>query len=199
MAIYRIPIEITSPYIPGGASNVWHARCPSAGNYEQMVDVLKNFYADLLVYYAQGTVINLGAGIDVETNEPAPEPTVPWAPLTAAATGGTTPPHLAICISWKTNQRTRRGTGRTFLGPLQQAGMQTDGTITDSWKTGIQTIVNQLIADIGAVGNGSLGVYGYQNPVPPGASRPPGDPRVIRDFTSGTIRDQWAVLRSRRN
>jgi hypothetical protein len=78
------------------------------------------------------------------------------------------------------------------MGPLNTNAIDADGTLT----TGIHAILNAganaLIASSTAVNGWALGVYGQQNPGVPGVN-------VLRDFTSHTINDKFAHLRSRRD
>ena len=79
--------------------------------------------------------------------------------------------------------------------------MQNDGTPVSTLLTDANSAAAALIASSVAYGNGAVGVYGYQSAKTPGKQNPrnPEDPRIFRDFVGKAIRDQFGVLRSRRD
>jgi len=191
MPVYRIPVEFTYPNSGGPGVNVWHARTDGVltTDVQSAVDAIHSFYDSLKAYFATGWAATLGVVTDVATQE-GQSPS--WATVTSTAATGTVPPALAICVTWKSTSVSRRGTGRTFLGTLNNVTLQTDGTITDSVRTAITTAANTLIT-ASKVDNGwALGVWGQQNPGVPAA-------KVLRDFNSVLVKDKFAVMRSRRD
>jgi hypothetical protein len=162
-----------------------------------LVGYLRTFYNNLVGYYPTGTVISLGTVVDEVTKEEL-------APTMTAVSGvGTSsaPQLLALCVTWKTGVAARRGRGRTFIGPLTPACVQTDGTPVDSFRTTVGSGAAALIASSTAMGNGAWGVWGYENAKPAGKENPrnPLDGKVFRDFTGYATRDLFASLRSRRD
>jgi hypothetical protein len=202
MPVYRVPVTIVAPGAGGNCNNTWHVRTGAIpgdekADFAAAVAAIRAFYVSLKDYYPGNTAITCDAGIEVDEKYDYP---VTWATITSGNTPlGTAPPHLALCINWLTSSRTRRGRGRTFLGPFSPAHLQTDGTVLDVSVTGIrgiaQTLVNASLVDNGW----AVGVYGLESPAP---KPPPSDlstlPHVLRDVVSLKVSDRWAVMRSRR-
>jgi hypothetical protein len=111
---------------------------------------------------------------------------------TNSVADGAAPPALAIVVGWKTSSGTRRGRGRTFLGPVRSGTIQSDGTVSTTilgdLNAAATTLVNASLVDNGW----AVGVYGQENAGDPGG-------HVLRDFQGHKIRDVFAVLRSRRD
>jgi hypothetical protein len=89
-------------------------------------------------------------------------------------------------VGWRTASATRAGRGRTFLGPIGSGALDSDGTIKSDTLDAVRTAAQDLVADSLGFGNGALVVYS-----------PTHD--IARDFTASAVRDQFAVLRSRRD
>jgi hypothetical protein len=202
VSVYRVPIEIdwNGPGAPG--ANVWHCRTDvSSGGLqdEQLqaaVDTLHTFYTGLLGMFVDGAVFTLGQVVDVQTDEGhAPD----WTTITAANSDADAPPMLAICVSWKTTLVARRGSGRTFLGPLASGDLGADGTPSDTVLSGVGTQAQALINSSKGDNGYAIGVYGLESPFGGVGPAPSDAPRVLRDFISYRVRDQFAVLRSRRD
>lgn len=197
MAIYRIPITLTNPNMPSPAVNVWHCRTDtsvftgsdwvSAG---QPLGELATFYGAIKGYLAQGTVVTFPTQlVEVETAEE----TSVGAIASISATGTTTaPPGLALVLSWKTGTAARRGRGRTFLGPLTQSMQDANGRPSSAPKGTFLTAAQALLTASAGANGWALGVYGQESKGMP-------DPKVLRDFTTVTIGNEFAHLRSRRD
>lgn len=198
MAILRYTVDITG-FTGGPGKNVFHARADDS-NVEsiatQLSDKLRTFYTSMVGKCAAGVSFKLGQVIDVDSNELVPAGTL-WTSSTAA--GNALPRAVAIVVGWRTATVARRGMGRTFLGPLGNTCLQSDGTIDALALQEITTAANTLISSSSSVVGGMFGVYGYQNALPKGTERDPNAPRVLRDFQSAVVKDQFAVLRSRRD
>lgn len=199
MAIYRIPIELE--YTGGGPGvNVWHCRADDPADVQVLAGHLRTFYSSCASIYANGVTLRLGQVLDVATREPLDLSGSPWdTPISTGGAGGNAPQGLAVTVSWRTSQATRRGSGRTFLGPLNSGIIDTGGGFTNQPKATVVTATDTLVDASQAVLGGALGVYGYQNAVPAGQTRGLNDPRVLRDFTSGVVRTEFAMLRRRRD
>jgi hypothetical protein len=122
----------------------------------------------------------------------------------AAVTGvgtGSAPQALSLVITWRTTLASRRGRGRTFMGPHVTADMQSDGTPSTTLVTDANTSSAALITSSTAYGNGAIGVYGYDAAKTPGKANPrnPADAKIFRDFVGKNVRDIFGVLRSRRD
>lgn len=202
MSVFRLPVKIAAPNASASV-NVWHLRSgtwdvPAIDNAALTAGVqrIRALYLAIAAYYPAGTTVTSEGPINVSSGE---APAAAFAPVTGTGTGGSLPPHLACCVSWKTSSRTRRGTGRTFFGPLVTGWLETDGTITNAVLANMRTNVASLVTDSGAANSWAIGVYGQQDAMPgaPAEARQLA-PHVFRDITSSTIRDTFAVMRSRR-
>ena len=92
-----------------------------------------------------------------------------------------------VAVQWNTNgiRNGRRVRGRTFLVPLTADVLQTDGTVANSARAGIETAANTL------AGGGQL--YVWSRPGVGGS--PAGASNLI---LSATVPDRVTALRSRR-
>jgi len=89
------------------------------------------------------------------------------------------------CVTWRSAKASRRGRGRTFLGPFAADAFGPDGTLDDGFRTDLLEAAADLITFSAANGNGAIGVYSQVD-------------LLLRDYVSATITDQAAVLKSRR-
>jgi hypothetical protein len=202
MPIYRMAVNITSPNA-SPAVNVWHFRTGidpggaiDAAPASSAVSAIRGLYNSYAPYYPAGASITSDGPVDVDTQEGV---TAPFTAVAGSGTGGNLPSLLALCISWKTTSRTRRGTGRTFIGPLVPGFLQTDGTITDTVLTNFRTVAQTLVS-ASLVDNGwAIGVYGQVQATPKAtAEERRNQPHVLRDIVSFTVKDRFSVMRSRR-
>lgn len=206
MAVWRLNVYGDFGAGAGRCINTWHVR---TGNLVTTEQAAVNSAAGAIRAFTQAmsaSYPSLVAGsmkcdfaVNVETGEDLPISTSTFAPV--VFTGGAlhAPPHLAICVSWKTSIRARRGRGRTFLGPLVTAAMQSDGTVTDALLTTLSTAATSLVNASLTDNDWAVGVWGLENPAPKNFAGDYNDlPHVIRDITGFTISDKFAVMRSRR-
>lgn len=192
MAVWRATWTLEHPSLGGVGTNTWHARTTAVTDPGQLIELnalnaqLGALYVDLEGIYAGGTVIAFNGEW---TRVDGATPDIVGADVNALVVGGTAaplPPATALCIGWRTSVATKRGRGRTFLGPLNTACLQDDGTPTTATRT---TVLDAALAFIDAfddVDNGAYGVWSAAD-------------SVLRDFTQGRVADQFAVLRSRRD
>lgn len=207
MPVYRVPAEI-SGWAGGPGVNVWHVRTIGDPEVEaatwltQLGDAIQcigDFYRDTTAYWASVTV-TLGKDVtNVETGE-EPGATVPITQIPIGI-NPLAPKPLALCVTFKTSLKARRGTGRKFIGPVNTGGMEVDGSPSASWLTAIRTAANDLVTLSSESNAWAIGVYGLQDEWDSWDAGPPpkNAPRVLRDVTSAMINDKWAVLRSRRD
>lgn len=200
MPIYRLPVTITDPRA-GVCTNVWHVRTVGSGggatsDLQGAATSLRSFYNSMVGFWPVGNSITADFAVDVQAASDAP---VTWAAIAGTGAGNVAPPHLAVCITWKTSIRARRGRGRTFLGPMVGALIGPDGTITDANLTTLRTAAQNLIND-SLVDNGwAISIWGQETAAPKGFTGDRADlPHVGRDIQSYSIADKWAVMRSRR-
>lgn len=113
----------------------------------------------------------------------------PWT-KTSTGAGAAAPRPIAVAVTWKTTDfvNGRRVRGRTFLSPLSNATLQTDGTPAAATITAAQ--------DFGAawIDAGATDIYTGVWHRPVGGSG--GSFHVITGYQ---VNDKWAVLRSRRD
>lgn len=202
MAILRFPVDITfdGPGSPG--VNVFHGRAGGLAatiesQAQDIADALNAFYVSLANTSALGgiynstTTVDLGVVVDVETQEQ-------YTPTFAAVSGnaGTTeaPQVLQIVVGWRTAVAARRGMGRTFCGPCHAAVAQSDGSPVDLNITTVSDAAAALVTASQGLTDCALGVWGLDV-----AGTGPDGAKVLRDFTSSSVKDKFAVLRSRRD
>lgn len=198
MAIFRIPVTLTWPGSGSPGVNVFHLRTTedsgTPGNsliIDEALDHLETLYTwtvnNLLV---QGMRADIGESIvDVATQEGRDE-TV--RSITNAGATDKAPPALAVVAGWRTTLAARRGRGRTFFGPLAYNVLQTDGTVHDTILTNLRTNLETFVTNSQGIAGGAFVVWGQESAGIP-------EPKVGRDITSVRVRDQLAVLRSRRD
>lgn len=198
MAVYRVPVSITWPGSGSPGVNVFHLRTTEDSGtplnptlIEDGLDVLAPFLQT--VYGAAGCAglsWSVGAGVvNVETQEARD-----FTPRTGASGGtGMAPPALALVVGWRTTSATRRGRGRTFIGPLRGAISDgTSGTPEDAYIAQIQAAADTFCDANGALVGCAWAIWGQESAGIAGVN-------VARDITSARVRDSFAVLRSRRD
>jgi len=170
MPVYRVPVDIvwTGPGSPG--ANIWHVRTVDpeigSGQLQNHVNTIHTFYAALASnagftdgIFATGTTFTLGSVTDVETDEAA-SPT--WTTVTQTTTLEDAAPVLQVCVGWKTASASRRGTGRTFLGPLNKGCVDTDGSIRGDRKTTIMNAAQAVVTANASGTAGAVAIWGCQ-------------------------------------
>ena len=203
MAVLRVPAAIDGVWAGGPGVNVWSIRTtglfPPFDELDAALTALKTFYTSIAGLLRQGVKVHIGQ--DIVERDTAVDASRPVQEI--ASTGGTSlaPPSLQMCISWKTSLRARRAMGRTFIGPLNGTVIESDGTITSTALTTLTNAVTALKADSDTANGWALGVWGLESPgvYDSRGVLEPGQPHVHRDVTSFKIRDQFAILRSRRD
>lgn len=206
VAIWRLNVFGDHGNGAGRVVNVFHVRTGNLVTTEQAAvngaaSALRAFMQTMAAYYPSLTAGSMKCdfAVNVQTGEDLPISTSTFAPVIFAGGAVAAPPHLAICVNWKTSIRGRRARGRSFLGPLVQSTEQADGSVVDTVLTTLgtaaQTLINASLVD----NDWALGVWGLENPAPKDYAGDYSDlPHVIRDFTGYSISDKFAVMRSRR-
>lgn len=191
MPIWRTTVETTHPNMPNAGINTWHFGDGDSGDSATALlggsTILEAFYEDVLgpgiapsaAITHDGVWVDVATGTEVQTS--------PWTLGTGTA-GPTLPPANTVCISWRTGTAQRSGVGRTFLGPVLDTQADDAGT---PGTTGLALIRAAATTLVTSNTNGfpdfpGFGVYSRQL-------------GTIRQFQSGRVRDQYAVLRSRRD
>lgn len=205
MAIVRVPVELSWSGSGGPGVNVFHIRSSPTGGIlppGSPLEILHAFYAALGVsgegtqgFMAPGWRANVGEMVDVATGEVVsplnPDGTNQFPEVVGRSSDSALPPSQQVCISWKTAQSGRRARGRTFVGPLSLRALEGNGTPSDECLSAFRAAAADLVSDSAADLNGAIVVYGRQ--------AVGSEARVGRDVTGFTVRNQFAVLRSRRD
>jgi hypothetical protein len=191
MPTYRTVITLDHPNLGGTGTNTWHVRTTFGGVGEDielggLTDILETFYASGETLWAPGTVIRFnGEWTNVAGDNEVDNDVDPWT-VTIEGDPTSMPPANCVVVGWRTSSGGRSGKGRSFLGPLDMNAAQPNGTIADGPLTLARDRANALVASSDSFGNGAFVVYSTQE-------------SVARDFTGAAVRDQFAVLRSRRD
>lgn len=192
MTLYQMTVDISSPVLGGQGVNIWHLRntgpAPdTASELNGLSELVHQFYESIDACFHGDTLITFdGTMTEVGSDEPSVfEGLDTW-----GTDGGTSVPNLppANCIvaAWGTASATRRGHGRTFLGPLSRDCAEDNGTPVEAIRSLIVSAGQDLISASEGLANGALGVYSTKD-------------KVLRDFTSIKVANRFAVLRSRRD
>lgn len=205
MGVYRVPVTLTYPNGGPPGVNVFSLRIAAdplgeGDEIDNALNQLMSFYGGISDQLAPGTTVSMGP--DIVNRETLEDASRPYQSTGSTVTGSAAPPHLAAVISWKTSLRARRGVGRSFIGPLYAGAIDVDGTIAPATVSDIQTRANQLIsASASALNAWAFGVWGLDQPgeYDDLGRLKPDQPHVHRDFVSMSIKDQFGVLRSRRD
>jgi len=193
MPVYRGVWTIDHPSLGGTGTNTWHCRITSsAGSPDEKPALnglnvaLGQFYTAIEDIYAGGAHLHFNGEwtqIDV------PEPRIVAADTNDVVVGGTTdalPPATCIVVGWRTEAATRRGRGRTFLGPLRTSVNQSNGTPLETVRAEVETAAADFIDQFDGLDGSAFGIWSEAD-------------SVLRDIVDGRVRNEFAVLRSRRD
>jgi hypothetical protein len=191
MAIWRLVVRIQSPVLGGVGTNTWHLRSDSLDPLDpegppEVAGIIQTFYGGIRGLLPNSTTVSQDGTVQgVQAAEGQTQNVTPWS---YTGTGGppSLPPALAIVVGWKSASGGRSGRGRTFLGPFSPDAAQDNGTIADSALQTIRDQANLVVTSSTGNGNGAVGIYSPQD-------------GILRDITAAAVRDQFAVLRSRRD
>lgn len=191
MTIARLVVDLNWTGASGSPGvNTFHVAAdfePLEGQvYQSWSDEIEGMYNSLKNFMATGLVISTsGEWISVKQED---EGTVlhtsdPW---TVNGNGGAyLPPSNQAVITWKTEQRKRFATGRTFFGPLGRSF-----TLDDAGTPGTE-FLNALNA-------AAVGLYNHPT-IPGGMAVWSRTKQTAYQITGHHVSDQFAVLRSRRD
>lgn len=190
MATWRLPVFLTWAGTGSPGVNVFHFRGddgdPLSGDVQEASEALQAMYAGLANNLPNSMVVSMdGDVIKDPYGSPEYGSVTPWS---VTGTGGPDflPTATAIVIGWRTTAATRSGRGRTFIGPLAPGVLQADGTPNTDALNDFRLAGTNLVNTSQGYVNSAFGVYS------------PTD-NVIRDFQGSSVRDTFAVLRSRRD
>lgn len=191
MAVYRGVVTIEHPSLGGIGTNTWHARTTYEGDtgpdtdLETLSGFLETFYGDITGLVAGGTSFRQDGEWTRVSGTPVIMETDSWA-VGAGTTTPPLPPATALVASWRTSLASKRARGRTFVGPLSVNTLQDNGSPTEAARDTLAAAGADLIAAASGTGDGAFVVWSTVD-------------EVGRDFTSCTVANEFAVLRSRRD
>lgn len=192
MPVYRATWTLDHPSLGGTGTNTWHARTISETDPGVLVDLnilngmLGRFYTAIESVFAGGTVINFdGEWVEVGSEDPDIKQG-DGNNLAVVGTAEPLPPATALVVGWRTSSASRRGRGRTFLGPLSVVTLQDNGSPTEVARTQVEEAAADFVEEFDGAVNGAFGVWSVAD-------------SVLRDFTQGRVANRFASLRSRRD
>jgi len=200
MGTYRIPVTLTGTAPGGPYINVWHVQTGAGADDLAVLNakaaLIRTFYTDLNTSITNvGQIIGGGlvvsADFATEVSSGLQQP-LTWSPLTTAATATQAPQRLALVVSWKSVIAARRATGRTFVGPLNGAVVDSTGFPKPQVTAALRGYAKKLIDADAAAGNGVVGVYGLTT-----SGGGPSDPHQLYTFTRAVVKEKFATLRRR--
>lgn len=148
--------------------------------------LFSTFYGDIESIYTSSAIVGIGQIIDLSTTPVTYVPFDPT-PFTMSVSGSRADARQAITVTWRSAVATKRGRGRSFLGPLNVSFFDdTSGLIESSYVTAIDSAAAALInsANVATI---PLQVYskagGLKHPI---IGRHVG--RTVRTLRSRTLR-----------
>jgi len=193
MPLYRLSVKIDAPALGGDGANVWHIRTGGGLNEDGAANTAIGWLEDFYNLIAPLTPTTCSFSFEGTAVEIAVEEPTMLEGLDTWTTSGTSandylPPANCIVVGWRTSLATRSGRGRTFLGPFANNVSDATGTPSSGALSTIRGAADALVsASTGADPEGvAVAVWS------------PTD-NLARDITGASVRDQFAVLRSRRD
>lgn len=191
MAIYRIPVRIEGTTTPGGPwMNILHVSTQPGGqpgDLGEALDALEAFYTALRNYFSTAVQVIIGEGmIEDPGGSPQYVDDDRRVVVGAAASPANLSALLAVVVSWRTASATRSGRGRTFLGPFVTLANENNGTPAPDLLSRINVAAQALVEDSQSANGWAFGVLSTTQ-------------GTFRPVTGHSVRDRFAVLRSRRD
>jgi len=191
MALVRTVVTISNAVLGGTGTNTWHLRTigPDAGApdlIDDLMGIVKQMYDTCNALFAGGTTIRWdGQSAGVGPDEDHYFEGTAWN-IFSAGVGDSLPPATALCLNWRGESGDRSRRGRTFLGPISASANDSTGTPNPTLLTTVRGAAAALVGSSLSDANGAVGVWSRQE-------------GVFRDFAASSVKDQFAVLRSRRD
>lgn len=197
MGTYRYAVNISNHEGSPPSTNVFHFRtADSDGDAFNQAEAdaatasIRQLYLDSAAVFAEGVRIafpNFAIAVGSEETVPIN----PGADVVSTQAARNTSV-LCFCINWVTASRSRRGRGRTFLGPLGQNVIGTDGNPSSTALSIVKNAAEAFVERSTGPNLWAVGVYGQQSKNIP-------EPKVLRDITGYTLNEkQFSVMTSRR-
>lgn len=191
MPVYEVPFTMTYPQAGSPGYNIWHVRTvDGAGtgdnDLQDAIDAIGAFYGAIRGLYQPSTTIT---GPELVEALPRPGTITPVGVFTTTGTspnGSYLPDSTAICVNFRGTTSGRNGRGRKFLGPLSAQAADTSGNPTAQGLGAVRNALAALISSSSPTNGWAVGTY----------SRVTG---LFTDAVGGTVKQDFAVLRSRRD
>lgn len=192
MGVFRANVDLTFAAGEGVGTNSWTLRTASAGfdgvQIAALMGFVQEFYTDVSGLFPATSTFRWDGSVQ-DLASPAPvfsPPATPWTVTGSNATGGYEPVAAGVCVTWRSSLATRRGRGRTFLGPVVAGASEPNGTPNAGFVSLVRDAAASLVASSStASGTGALAVWSELD-------------GIARDFVGSSVTDQFSVLRSRR-
>lgn len=193
MGVFRVRIALA--FAAGGrsGSNSWCVRTIGGSDTADVAaavnGAIKPFYTTVAGSVPSASTFKWdGTATELGTTTPSLlTPSSPWTVTGTVPGSNYTAAAGMACVTWRTSLATRRGRGRTFIGPLASGVVEADGSLGAANLTQFNTAISALVAyNNNDLSIGSVAVWSTAD-------------GVARDIVGGTITDQVAILRSRRD
>jgi hypothetical protein len=192
MPVYRATVDLRYAAGTGRGTNTWTLRTAGVGfeggDIDSLMGIVQTFYSGLAGLFPTNSTFTWDGSLQ-ELGTPTPEfqePRTGWTVVGSGAASSYGPAPAMVCVTWRSSLASRRGRGRTFLGPLSPGAFGPDGTIENSNLTSIRQKAAALVSSSSSITDvGALAVWSESD-------------QVARDFVGSTVSDQAAILRSRR-
>lgn len=191
MPVWRGVVTIQGSPLGGTGTNTWHARTDGiddAGDaaLQGLTDSLEDFYGSIDQIHPSGITRAFdGVWTRVDGDSGDVLDTTGWSH--GVLTGGSPlPPQECLVVGWKTSSGGRKGRGRTFLGPLNTGCLEANGTPDEGRRGVVEAAAAALIDSFDGIGDGALVVWSEVD-------------QTARDLVSGSVRNVFGSLRSRRD
>lgn len=191
MGLFQATVKLDFPIGSGGGTNTWSLRTISADGSTTEVAALMGLVEDFYLNCSGFLPSSFTASWDGLVRELAvPDPALleaatPWTTNGTASASDYGPAPAMACVSWRSALATRRGRGRTFIGPIDASFWESNGTLATDAVTALRSAASTLVSASLSDTNGALVVWSELD-------------GVGRDFVASSVTDQAAVLRSRR-
>lgn len=166
---------------------------PPQADMDAIGPKVKTFFTAINNYLPGGVTISYPGTLDeldTATGELLDTHNVPVQTVTSGGGSGSYSAAVGACVSWHATGivNGRRLRGRTFLVPLTVAAFATDGTLSDTARTAIQSAATAL-----GDSTSGLDLCVWHRPTAAGNDGAAGT------VVAATVKDKTAVLRSRRD
>lgn len=195
MGVWRTAVQITGGMLPDPAANIWHIRTGQevgdatyADALQDAMDAIGTFYDTLKTSFGVGCRMEWdGTATELDTDTPRVADGLTGFSVLSGG-DSSLPAADALIVQWRTSLATRRGRGRTFLGPLTRGAIEDNGTPTEPKRAEVLAAAQALV-DASSGTNAPPWAVGVWSPTD----------KVLRDFTGCAVPNVIASIRSRRD